>query len=65
MGRPTAIKLHEFNVTPPTADDFEVVNRPAVLFMELAKLATILGRILDLHARRPANHREVCHLNVI
>ncbi|KIW13381.1 hypothetical protein PV08_08569 [Exophiala spinifera] len=60
MGRPTAIKLHEFNVAPPTADDFEAVNRPAVLFIELAKLATILGRILDLQARRPSNHQERC-----
>jgi hypothetical protein len=59
MGRPTAIKLHEFHVTPPTVDDFDVVNRPAILFVELAKLGSILGRIQDLHARRPANHQEV------
>ena len=62
MGRPTAIKLHEFDVPPPTSDDFEVITRPEILFIELAKLAVILGRIQDLHARQPDNMQEVRHL---
>lgn len=63
MGRPTGIKLHEFDVAPLSADDFEVINRPALLFMELARLATILGRIQDLHSRRAGDiHKEVSEL---
>ncbi|KIV88300.1 hypothetical protein PV10_07994 [Exophiala mesophila] len=58
MGRPTAIKLHEFDVPPPTSDDFEIITRPEILFIELAKLAVILGRIQDLHARQPDNMQE-------
>lgn len=61
MGRPTAIKLHEFDVLPPTVDDFDTITRPTILFIELAKLAIILGRIHDLQARRPANIQEVSH----
>ncbi|KIW72719.1 hypothetical protein PV04_00895 [Phialophora macrospora] len=60
MGRPTGIKLHEFDVAPLSGDDFEVINRPALLFMELARLATILGRIQDLHSRRAGNIHEEC-----
>ncbi|OQV04376.1 hypothetical protein CLAIMM_09267 isoform 2 [Cladophialophora immunda] len=61
LGRPTAIKSNEFDVKTLTKGDFEVPNIPAMLFMEAAKLACILGRITDLRFRWPEDGEvEVC-----
>lgn len=60
MGRPAAIRLHEFDVTPPTAEDFDILTRPTLLFIEITKLATILAQIHGLHAQREANIPKVC-----
>lgn len=38
---------------PLTPEDFEVTNTSALVFMEAAKLACTLGRILDLRFRWP------------
>ncbi|RDL36245.1 uncharacterized protein BP5553_06857 [Venustampulla echinocandica] len=58
VGRPTTIKVHEFDVRPLIMEDFETSDTPALLFMALAKLASILGRILELHLRRAAHIQE-------
>lgn len=50
LGRPTALKEHEFDVRPLTLEDFEpsCVGPNALAFIERTKLALILARVLTL-----------------
>lgn len=51
FGWPTSIKKHEFDVRPLTEEDFESSGIQSLLFIELAKIISILGSILDLRGR--------------
>ncbi|RJE23261.1 hypothetical protein PHISCL_04418 [Aspergillus sclerotialis] len=64
LGRPTSIKENDFDVRPLMEEDFETHGVQSLLFMELVKLACILGRILDLRWR-PAEHAQIEHRNIL
>lgn len=60
FGRPASINAPVFNVRPLELGDFEssdnyALNRKSVLFIEYAKLASILSRLLDLQTLSPEN----------
>ncbi|KAE8407803.1 fungal-specific transcription factor domain-containing protein [Aspergillus pseudonomiae] len=65
FGRPTCIKEDEFDARPLAEEDFECPGIQPLLFMQLAKIASILGRILDLRWRAPkdiqAQHADILH----
>lgn len=66
FGWPTCIKENEFDVRPLTEEDFESADIQSLIFIELAKILSILGRILDLRWRS-AKHvqTQVCSPRVI
>jgi hypothetical protein len=51
FGRPTCIKENEFDVRPLMEGDFESPGIQSLIFIQLAKIASILGSILDLRWR--------------
>ncbi|GAB1205886.1 hypothetical protein APSETT445_004565 [Aspergillus pseudonomiae] len=65
FGRPTCIKEDEFDARPLAEEDFECPGIQPLLFMQLAKIASILGRILDLRWRAPKDiqtqHADILH----
>lgn len=61
FGWPTCIKGHEFDVRPLTKEDFESPDIQSSLFIELAKIVSILGNILDLRWRSTKHvQTQVC-----
>lgn len=61
FGRPTCIKENEFDVRPLTEEDFESPGIQSLIFIQLAKIASILGSILDLRWRSAKDvQTQVC-----
>lgn len=51
-GRPSRLRQKDFNVRPPTIEDFEVPNTQSLVFIETTKLCTIMSRIAELYMER-------------
>lgn len=51
-GRPSRLRQKDFNVRPPTIEDFEVSNTQSLVFIETTKLCTIMTRIAELYMER-------------
>ncbi|KAJ6128886.1 fungal-specific transcription factor domain-containing protein [Penicillium samsonianum] len=64
FGRPTCIKENEFDVRPLTEEDFESPGIQSLIFIQLAKIASILGSILDLRWRS-AKDVQTQHIDIL
>ncbi|KIX03137.1 uncharacterized protein Z518_06688 [Rhinocladiella mackenziei CBS 650.93] len=63
FGRPALIKSHEFKVRPLEYCDFKVINDQAELFIQYVNLNAILGKMLELHSRKPyGDPAEAVHI---
>lgn len=51
-GRPPRLRKKDFDVRPPTIEDFEIPNTQSVVFIETTKLCTIMTRIAELYMER-------------
>ncbi|KAF9893482.1 hypothetical protein FE257_010794 [Aspergillus nanangensis] len=64
FGRPTCIKDNEFSVRPLMDEDFESPGVQSILFIQLARISGILGRIIDLRWRS-AEDVQTQHVDIL